>query len=40
MTELLHLHLNLETRTRYPMAETRDLEVFLPQPILLSPVSL
>ena len=40
MTEILYLHLNLKTRTRDLMAETRELIVFLPQPIIRSPVSL
>ena len=35
-----HPYLNLETRTRYPTAETCDPKVFLPQPIIRSPVSL
>ena len=39
MTEILYLHLNLKTRTRDLMAETRELIVFLPQPIIRSPVS-
>ena len=41
MAETFHPnpHLNLETRTRYPTAETWDLKVFLPQPIIRSPVS-
>jgi hypothetical protein len=40
--EIFHLtlHLNLETRTRHPTAETRDLKVFRPQPTIRSPVSL
>jgi hypothetical protein len=38
MKELPYLHLN--TRTRDLMAETWDLKVFLPQPIIRSPVSL
>ena len=34
------LHLNLNTCTRYPMAETRDLKmIYPPQPIIRSPVS-
>lgn len=40
--EIFHLtlHLNLETRTRHPTAETRDLKVSQsPQPILRFPVS-
>jgi hypothetical protein len=40
MTEILYLHLHLDTRTRDLMAETWDLKVFLPQPIIRSPVSL
>ena len=35
-----HLNLHLNSRTRDPTAETWDLKVFLPQPILRSPVSL
>ena len=38
--EYPNLHLNLDTRTRDLTAETWDLEVFLPQPIIRSPVSL
>ena len=37
MTELTYLNLN--TRTRGLRAETRDLKLFPPQPILRSPVS-
>ena len=39
MADFLNLHLNLNTWTRYLMAETRDLKM-CPQPILRSPVSL
>jgi len=38
--QALNLHPNLNTRTRYPMAETRDLKmIYPPQPFLRSPVS-
>ena len=40
MIEPPNLHQNLKTRTRYLMAETWDLEVSLPQPIIRFPVSL
>jgi hypothetical protein len=42
MTEDLHpdLHLYLNTRTRYLMAETWDQKVFLPQLTIRFPVSL
>ena len=33
-----HLHLNLDTRTRHPTAETWDPKVFLPQPTIRSPL--
>ncbi len=35
-----NLHQNLEPRIRYPMAETWDLKVFLPQLTSRFPVSL
>ena len=40
MAELPNLHLHLNARTRDLMAETWDPKVFLPQPIIRSPVSL
>jgi hypothetical protein len=38
MTENPNLHLNLETRTRVPTAETWNLKE-MPPPIIRSPVS-